>query len=351
MTSHHTITQKVAEQFGVPRLVQHIVYWVFWVCFWAVMWGTWDYNFTKTFYIQVVELPFKLAAVYAVIYYLLPKFLFKSKYSGFIISYMIVLLAFGFVLRYTWFVLIEPEYFPERLPFGLFKFTELLNAILTINTAIIPPLVIKIIEYWVFLQQKSNTLERDKYQAELKFLRTQINPHFLFNSLNSLYALSLHKSELTGTMILRLSEIMRYIIYEASEAKVPFEKEIQFIENYINFEKTRVEKEVDISFSISMNRGGDIPPLLFIPIIENSFKHLRSCASDKPWIVIQIEASDKNIRLYVENSFEDGATGDDKQGIGLENLIRRLEILYPGKYSFTAKNTGYSYSTVLMIDA
>lgn len=345
-----SISRKLAKQFKVPRWLLHVLYWIIWVVFWGIMWGTFDNNYVKTFYIQVIELPFKLMLVYLVIYLLMPRYFYQGKYITFLVSYIFLLLTLGLVLKIISYFTIDPIYFTDRLSYGIIKFTELMNVMLTLNTAMVIPFGIKLTEFWMYHQQKNTALERDKLQAELKFLRTQVNPHFLFNALNSLYALSLKHSEYTSDTISRLSDIMRYIIYEAAEPLVDFKKEQAFIENYIEFEKVRLSQDAEISFSVMGKRTGKIPPLLFIPLIENAFKHLKSYGGEKPWIVIQLEVTDKLVKLFVENSFTPQTTPGKTKGIGLENLKHRLKILYPENYQLLFEQNNYSYKSVLKIN-
>lgn len=344
-----SITNRLTQQTKIPRWLFHLGYWFIWVLFWSFMWGTFDNNYAKTFHIQLVELPFKILLVYPVMYYLMPRFLLKAKYTHFLLSYIIGLLIVGLMLKVTWSYYLDPLYFPDRLQFKLFKLTELLNVMISLNTAIIFPFAVKITGFWMYHYQKSTTLERDKLQAELKFLRTQVNPHFLFNALNSLYALSLSNNEKTTETIAQLADIMRYIIYEASVPEVSFEKEITFIKNYIEFEKVRISGDIDLSLNVDIQRTGKIPPLLFIPLIENAFKHLRGSSNEKPWIVIQLEAKEGYIKLYVENSYEHSHNSNKKNGIGLENLDKRLEILYPETSTLRIIEGDYSYQSVLEI--
>lgn len=351
MLQNYSISQRIASQLGLKRWLVHVFYWLAWIAFWAVLWGTFDNNYYKTFYIQLLELPFKLAMVYPVIYWLVPRFLLQTRYFRFIIFYALLLFIIGGLMKLMWYYFIDPYYFADRLVYAPLKFTELLNVVLSLNTAVIPPLVFKIIENWMFHQQKSSTLERDKLQAELKFLRTQINPHFLFNALNSVYALSMKQSELTTPTIAHLAEIMRYVIYEASESQVDINKEIAFIENYIAFEQIRLEDDVEVSFSMNNNRSGKIPPLLLLPLIENAFKHLKNFGEEKPWIVIQVETSEAQLRVYVENSIDKEFNDVTVKGIGIENLQKRLDILYKDAYTLNFEKTDFSFKAVLQINA
>jgi len=344
----YSITQNIARRTGIPRWGLHVIYWVLWVCFWGIMWGTFDNNYEKTFYIQLLELPYKLIFVYSILYYFMPVYLERQRYLLFILYYLLILTFLSILVKFTWYFFIESIYFPER-PHSMLRLTDQLNIILTLNTAMVIPLGIKLTEYWLFQQQKNNQLEKEKLQAELKFLRTQVNPHFLFNSLNSIYALSLMKSELTSDTVARLSEIMRYLIYEADAPRVSIDNEVEFIKSYIEFEKIRLNEEVDISFSLVNDRNGTIPPLLFIPLIENAFKHLKAFGTEKPWIVIQMELSTERMKLLVENSTANVSVKKENGGIGIGNLKKRLELLYPNHYELSLKQEDEVHYALLTI--
>ncbi|WP_171971886.1 sensor histidine kinase [Mangrovimonas sp. DI 80] len=348
MLNTYSISDRIKQKTGIPKWLQHVIYWFLWCAFWALMWGTYDNDYIKTSYNQIIELPFKLALVYPVIYWLMPKYFAKSQYILFTISYLVLLVVVGVVTKYVTYITVDPFYFKEHLQNGPFKFTDLLNMILTLNTSVIIPFSVKVVEYWLQQQQKSSELEREKLQAELKFLRTQINPHFLFNALNGLYAMSLKNLAQTSDGIVQLADIMRYIIYEANESKIIIDKELQFLSNYIAFEKSRGLSEVDISFTVNNQRSGYIPPLLFIPLVENSFKHVKAFGSDNPWISIQFFADSEEIKLLVENSIGTEKINEQK-GIGIENLKRRLEILFPDKHRLDITQTDYSFLTILKI--
>jgi LytS/YehU family sensor histidine kinase len=278
----------------------------------------------------------------------MPVYLERQRYLLFIFYYLLVLALLSILVKFTWYLFIESIYFPDR-PHSMLRLTDQLNIILTLNTAMVIPLGVKLTEYWLFQQQKSSQLEKEKLQAELKYLRTQVNPHFLFNSLNSIYALSLMKSELTSDTIARLSEIMRYLLYQADSPKVSIDNELEFIKSYIEFEKIRLNEEVDISFSLVNDRNGTIPPLLFIPLIENAFKHLKAFGTEKPWIVIQMELSNERMKLLVENSTVNVSAQKENGGIGISNLKKRLELLYPNHYELSLKQEEEVHYAMLTI--
>jgi two-component system LytT family sensor kinase len=177
-------------------------------------------------------------------------------------------------------------------------------------------------------------LQKDNTFYKLRYFRTQLNPHFLFNTLNSIYSLSLNKNEKTPDVVIRLSDIMRFLIYECNEEKIPLEKEIEFIRNYIEIEKIRYD--ADIKFNIEGSTEGImIEPFLFISFIENGFKHAIDNSFAKPFIYITLKVSKEQIVLNVINntSLELETQAKKIQGKGLVNSKSVLELLYPDAYS------------------
>lgn len=201
-------------------------------------------------------------------------------------------------------------------------------AILLMSTAF------KVSEVAFTKEKEATQLKNEKLHAEMRFLKSQINPHFLFNALNNAYALSYIKSEQAPEVILKLSDILRYIIYECEANKVPLEKEITYIKNYIDLQKIRLDnvKNIKTNFMID-EKDLDIEPMLFIPFIENSFKHSHIEDEEKGWIELTLKTGGGKIVFVVENSIPTTEFTKDKVGgIGLDNVKKRLELLYPGKY-------------------
>ncbi|MCG8307540.1 MAG: sensor histidine kinase [Cytophagales bacterium] len=187
---------------------------------------------------------------------------------------------------------------------------------------------------------------KERVKAELSFLKSQINPHFLFNSLNSIYSLSSSKSELTGEAVLLLSDMMRYMLYESNGKKVPLDREIGYIQNYIALQKFRLSKKGNISIRFNCDGvpdGHDVEPLLFIPFVENAFKHGISY-NETSIIDIKLKIVGDELVFEALNSCPkkvDRRLGNkkcDSLGIGLNNVARRLELLYPEKYRLKYNN-------------
>jgi LytS/YehU family sensor histidine kinase len=184
-------------------------------------------------------------------------------------------------------------------------------------------------------EEKLALANRKQLEAELKVLKSQINPHFLFNSLNNLYSLALKQDAQTPEVILQLSESMRYIIYECKEDRVSLEKEIAFLKNYIELQRLRSSVETKIEFGVQGNPSNlKVAPLLFIPFIENGFKHGVKGDTNSGFIKIQLEITDQNILLQVKNNkgIVDEVSLEEGKGIGLENVSQRLQLIYPNTH-------------------
>lgn len=191
--------------------------------------------------------------------------------------------------------------------------------------------------------RKISSLEKERIESELKFLKSQINPHVMFNNLNSIYYYALENSEKVPTMILKLSEIMRYMIYEANERLVSLEKELEYIRNFIELQKIRLEERGTIAFSVDGDPGNyQIAPLLLISFIENSFKHSMETRSDDIWIEIEITISDDQLHFSARNNWSEPQSPGDRpssSGIGLQNVKKRLQLIYPGQHTLEIKKS------------
>jgi sensor histidine kinase YesM len=191
---------------------------------------------------------------------------------------------------------------------------------------------------------------RQRDEAELKMLKAQVNPHFLFNTLNNLYSLAYTKSDKTAGAIMSLSEIMRYLIYETGVTLVSAEKEVRFITNYIRLEKLRIEDPGKVTLSIEQPSPGLlIAPLLFIAFIENAFKHSGLDNDPEGFIQIFLAFHDDEIIFTCENSVSPDSGHDKSGGVGLSNARSRLELMYPGKYALDIRPSALVYTVHLRL--
>ena len=214
--------------------------------------------------------------------------------------------------------------------------------------------VLKVFSDWVRYQRDRQILEKQTMQSELRFLRSQINPHFLFNTLNSLYALTLKQSEKAPEIVIKLSEMMRYMLYECNEKRVPLSKEVNYIQNYLDLEKLRHGNNVDIKFDLEGQVNHQmIAPLMFIPFLENSFKHGLKNQIEPGFVDIKMNVGIEKVGVNIENSRSQNLPSQIHKrsgGIGLKNVQRRLNILYPNKHQLSISETPKTYSIQLQIE-
>ncbi len=212
-------------------------------------------------------------------------------------------------------------------------------------------LALKLSIDWYEQQLVIQKINVEKLNAEIDFLRAQINPHFLFNILNNLYALTLSKSDHAPEVILKLSEMMEYMLYDSSSDKVLLEKEISYLNNYIELEQLRLNYEADVKIKINgVIQGIEIAPLLLLPLVENAFKHGLSIQTIKSWMTIDIDINQTTLTVKVDN-IKTKIDGDkNKGGIGLDNLRKRLSLIYPSRHQLTLEKRPDSFMAKLVID-
>lgn len=210
--------------------------------------------------------------------------------------------------------------------------------------------VIITVAHWIFLQIKSIIrLRNEKEKTELMHLKSQVNPHFFFNTLNNLYGL-MEKDSKERDMVLKLSQMMRYSIYEGQKDWVHLEDEIAYLKNYIELQEIRYHKKSDIKFNCQTeNPKAKIMPLLFIILLENAFKHGLENLEKNAYIHLDLTEKNKEVKFTIVNNFE-AQTETQNEGIGLKNLERRLALVYPKKHSLTFDVTSNTYSVTLILN-
>jgi two-component system, LytTR family, sensor histidine kinase AlgZ len=192
---------------------------------------------------------------------------------------------------------------------------------------------------WFELEAKRKEMENEKLMAELNFLKAQINPHFLFNTLNNLYYLAYTKSDNTTEVIAKLSQMMRYMIYDSNHAQVLLSKEIEYMQNYISLERLRLNDQIPIKFEVIGTADNlRIAPLVLITFLENAFKHGVTGNNSKSWVNVTLQVQGKQCTYTVENSKPETANLHEKSGIGLQNVKRRLDLTYPEQYQLTIED-------------
>lgn len=289
-----------------------------------------------------------MAIVYINIYVLIPKYLVERKYTTYLILTFISILTVILTI-YTHDI--------ASLSAADLEEIDILGYIIQISFYTIGTLgiaaAIKITKYFYERQQHLNELKQSQLSSEVNYLKQQTNPHFLFNTLNSIYVLAKQKKENTPTAIMLLSDLMRYQTYDASSEKVPLTKEIEFLKNYLELEKLRRDK-LNVEFNIEGNVNGEIiEPLLFLPFIENAVKHSASTDEQQENISITLQNHEKSLILNVGNSVGTNTLNSiqkENSGFGLDNAIKRIGLLYPDSHTLNVSESENSYKVKFSID-
>lgn len=199
--------------------------------------------------------------------------------------------------------------------------------------------------------ERINKLEEEKLQTEIDFLKSQINPHLLFNTLNAIYSLSLEQSKATPGLILKLSDMMRYMLYETNEPKVSLDKEVKYLQNYVSLQQVRIEERGVVNFEVSGDLiNHQIVPMLLIVFIENAFKHSMDSLSSDIRIDIDLNVHSNRLELTVENNHDESGNGTTPGGVGLKNAQKRLELLYADQHNLETRILKNTYKVKLHLD-
>lgn len=310
----------------------------------------------NTFLYCLFSLPVTISAVYFNIYFLIPKFLLIKRYLLFFVLLFFSAISFTLLLRLdSYFVIVPTLYSSEFLnryyTIGFFRLAYLISHFVSIYMVVVGAAFIKLLIQWYNSKQQNQLLAQENLETELKFLKSQIHPHFLFNTLNNLYALTLKKSDKAPETVLRLSELLDFMLYDCNASKINLDKELHIVKSYIDLEELRYNDSVYIQFDITGETTKiEIAPLLILPFVENCFKHGISEQTDKSWIKISLDVNDNLLTLLAENSRSNKSQEENngyKEGIGIENVRRRLQLLYPGKHKLEIKKDNHIHSVKL----
>ena len=308
-----------------------------------------EINWTRVATVVTIQVSFAMVIGYLNYFLFLPRFLAEKKgwryFLEFALTFAVLITLRIHLERY----LIDGYTHEERYLYsGRFLFH-----VITTNLFIVIFLgMLRFAVDWFEFESRKKAVENERLLAELNFLKAQINPHFLFNTLNNLYYLAYTQSSNTTEVIAKLSQMMRYMIYDTNHLQVPLTKEIEYMQNYISLERLRLNNQIPINFNIEGNTDGVlIAPLIFITFLENAFKHGVSNHYPGAWVNILIQLRGKECIYKVENSKMSGTKpeAEEKSGIGLQNVKRRLELSYPEKNKLTIEDKPDRYVVQLNI--
>jgi len=279
--------------------------------------------------------------------FLIPQFLDNRKFKTFAIAIIVTVIAYG-LGKYLIALGFKHYILTGRNGHIVTFWSYFLSTVFSSLVFIFLSIVLKFSVDWFINERVQRDLENQRLSAELAFLKSQINPHFLFNSLNSIYSLAYQRSDTTPEAILKLSEIMRYMLYESNDNKVDLARELQYLQNYIDLQKIRFGKKAYVDYVVNGTVTNQrIVPLLLISFIENAFKH--GVANDPNFpIMLTININSNRLDFYMQNK-KHQHNRDAVGGIGLQNVKRRLDLLYEGKYKLKINDEPETYSSELTL--
>jgi len=334
---------------GEFKILRHLLFWIF-ICLYLISCG---YNNSFYFYItnlNFIYIPINILTTYTILYFFLPKYFSNNRFPLFFFKcFSLLIFYIGLNLMLVkgftnhWINYIDNEF--------LFKVTSNIKVFIIIN---IPAIFIKVLKKLYLINQVKQNLEKCIEEDRMTVLTSQLHPHFLFNTLNNLYLLSIEKSEKAPDIIMKLSDVMRYIMDDRDKKYVELTRELEVIKSYIEIEKLRYDKDLKIESNINLTDFEKtsilIPPLLIFTLVENAFKHGVSNSLDNPWINIQMFQNDTTFKVNIGNSVDDCCKNETgRKGIGLQNVQKRLELYYPEKNKYSINKMRNKYIVNLEI--
>lgn len=270
--------------------------------------------------------------IYAVNVFLVPRFLYKKKYAIFALLFAGIVAASSFIKL----VMIKSALGQSLAETNIKE--AIYNNFVTQFFLVLASIALKSAFDYIRLQKRLAEVAKEKAEAELNFLKAQINPHFLFNSLNAVYFLIDKENVQAREALHKFSEMLRYQLYECGDSRIPIEKEISFLKDYVDLQQLRFDENTSIHFHCSNDvRQFSIEPLLLIPFVENSFKHLSHFEGKQNEVQINLSRQNGTMQFSVYNTTEQKALTKSSGGIGLMNVQKRLELLYPDKHQLKVK--------------
>ncbi|EAQ49474.1 MULTISPECIES: sensor histidine kinase [Leeuwenhoekiella] len=327
-----------------------------WVGVWFFFVYFFSYNSTNSLYItwfSSILLPLTMLTTYTTAYYLVPKYLLQQRYLLFSLYAIYVLIFTAFLATVTMigsFIFLSNLRVAETPPMS----RNLIFIMILIY------LVVGLVSFVHILKHNFNMLTQNKAlenkildtqlhikQQELHYLKKQIHPHFLFNTLNTIYGFALRQSQQTPDIILKLSNLLDYILYQVQEKEVSLEDELKHIEEYLSLEEIRFQDTLEVSVTKQYNNPSiTIPPMLFLPFVENAFKH-GAILDGKLRILIDLKADDHELNFKIKNTFLNALPSETPQGIGLPNIQKRLDLLFGKNYTLEVDTQDSWYSVEL----
>jgi sensor histidine kinase YesM len=320
----------------------------FWLAYFALLFSS--LVLKLAFYI-----PIELCAVYFNLYFLIPKYLEKGRFANYFFGLTTTLMVASGCIVSGYYL---TAFFAHSTVYqlygpGLCTYYFFGNAVPAVFASLTLTTCIKLTKAWIQTKRRQQILEKEQLEAELTFLRHQFNPHFLFNTINSIFFLIHKKPAVASDSLARFSQLLRYQLYECNDQQIPLSKEINYLKNSIELEKLRQNENVKISLreNVSASDALGIAPFILMTFVENAFKHVSGEPDTPNWITIQVDLDHNQLHFSVANSIARNSLGEvmHYSGIGLKNVQRRLDLLYSGVYDLNIQSNSSTFSIQLRL--
>jgi len=303
---------------------------------------------------------FPAFAVYFNLYFLIPRYLQKGRYLWYLFLLALDIIASSALIVPGYYLCAWLGHSNVEKSFGLTSdwsgFYHLVRGEPLRNTiaAITLGMSIKLAKNWIETQRRQQALEKEKLETELKFLKYQFNPHFLFNSINSIFFLIHKNPDMASASLAKFSELLRHQLYECNDQLIPLAKEIAYLENFIGLEKLRQNQDLEVSFVVEKSYQDNlgIAPFILMTFVENAFKHVSRHKNKSNWISIRLTIIGEQLQMDISNSTNHDELREvvNYGGIGLKNVKRRLDLIYPGKYQLDIQDEPESFTVKMQLE-
>lgn len=350
---------------GPLRLAAHVLFWLAALAFYTLYFGGRQNDYAQNLLFVSVLLPITIATTYFLLYWLIPRYLLTRRY-GYFALYFCYTLLFSFYLELALVVTLFITVAEYQALVVQPSLTGQLDVIAGMYLVVALAVALHLLRRWYVMQTRHARLERTRLETELKLkeaelelLKSQLHPHFLFNTLNNLYGLTLERSERAPDVVLSIADMLNYMLYRGNDPRVPLEEEVEYIRNYIALERLRHDARLKVHFEVEGQlEGYSLAPLLLMPFVENSFKHGAISSEEGGWIRLSLALRGSLLHFTVENpkrpaSNRDDASSSDassSERIGLKNVRRRLAHLYPDRYSLDITENDHRYGINLTLN-
>ncbi|UFH57147.1 sensor histidine kinase [Spirosoma sp. KNUC1025] len=326
---------------------------LFWLGYFLFEWlntGAYMDNFTQSFYGISLNIPLLIIAGYWHLLVTVRHFLLSGRMAGFWVSLLGGVLVFGLLRRAINYIWLYPVYYPSGLLKPYLYWPKILAESMQLHLVVALFVAVNVVRHALQQQRLSETYRREKLSAEYRLLQSQVQPHFLFNTLNNLVSVSMHQPAQVPHLLQRLAGLLSYQLHESHRSTVPITKEIAYLTDYISLEQIRYPDRLDVMTNFNELTSMAhlmVPPMLLLPFVENAFKHGAAQTEEACWIQLHLSHTGNRLIFSAENSLPDGLSSPTTTGLGLSNLKKRLDILFPDNYELVTLREDGQFLAVL----